>query len=214
MMPARGNLGLMQWLRRRSTPAQPKDPLTPMQRYAQEFIAASRWSARHGIEQSPVRPQPRPDFIDKGKADPVLQRLLGHYENQDLVSQALAVQMLLLRELSVAIEVPLMLTMGWFEIEGKASYQHGEELRLKLVEEGGAPFLVDGLPFHVWLTSPAFEVIDATLPTILAQVTGNQNLARRVVYLSNQTPNPRVIYHPTIVGDRFLVDIGVAVDLG
>ena len=105
--------------------------------------------------------------------------------------------------------------MGWFEIEGKSGYQHGADLRLKLVEEGGAAFLTEGLPLHVWLTSPAFEVIDATLPSILAQVMGNQNLARRVVYLSNQTSNPRVTYHhPTIVEDRFLVDTGFAVDLG
>ena len=169
----RGSQGLGAWLRRWSAPALSIAPLSPMQRYAQEFIAASRWSAAHGIEQSPVRLKPRPDLVDMKKADPVLQRLLGHYEDRELALQALAVQMLLLRELSVAIEVPLMLTMGWFEIEGKASYQHGEELRLKLVEEGGAPFLVDGLPFHVWLTSPAFEVIDATLPTILETLSGS-----------------------------------------
>jgi hypothetical protein len=146
-----------------------------MERYAQEFVAASRWSEEHGIERSPARLTPRPDLVDKNKADPVLRRPLGHYEDREIVNQALAVQMLLLRELSLGIEVPLMLTRGWFEIEGRASYQHGDQLRRKLREEGAAPFMVDGLPLHVWLTSPAFEVIDATLPTILAQVAGKKD---------------------------------------
>ena len=84
-----------------------------METYALESLAASHWSAEHGIEQSPVRLTPTRDLIDMQKADPVLQRLLGHYEDQELVSLALAMHMLLLRELSVGIEAALMLTMGW-----------------------------------------------------------------------------------------------------
>ena len=59
--------------------------------------------------------------------------------------------------------------------------------------------------------SPAFEVLDVTLPTTLAQVTKGPKLAGGILYLSNQNPAPEVVYHPTIVGEEFLVKVGAAI---
>jgi hypothetical protein len=60
----------------------------------------------------------------------------------------------------------------------------------------------------MWLTSPAFEVLDVCLPTIVAARTQNLNLARRILYLSNQDPKPSVTYHPTAVGEELLYRVG------
>jgi hypothetical protein len=51
-------------------------------------------------------------------------------------------------------------------------------------------------------------VLDVTLPTTLAEVTGDTDLVGRVLYLSNQTEAPRVLYHPTVVGEDFMLKIG------
>ncbi len=101
--------------------------------------------------------------------------------------------------------------MGWFDHAGRRPYLHDEAFIEKLVKEGAGKFLTEGLPLHVWLTSPACEVLDATLPTTLAEATGSKNLAGGIVYLSNHTAAPAITYHPTVIGEEFLVKIGVAI---
>jgi hypothetical protein len=67
---------------------------------------------------------------------------------------------------------------------------------------------------HIWLTSPAFEIIDVCLPTQLAKPIGDEHLLRQILYYSNHETKLSVIYHPTVVGDDFLVRIGAAIALG
>jgi hypothetical protein len=84
----------------------------------------------------------------------------------------------------------------------------------RLQNDAISVFTAEGLPMHVPHTSPASEVVDVTLPTTLASVTGASYLAGRILYLSNQESKPSVIYHPTVIGVDFLDKIGATVQVG
>ena len=211
--------GFIEWLRQRRR--QPKVPpvvmtpdnieLTPMQRYAQEFMAACDRTERLGMALSPLRLVVNKDCVDLSTLAPVLQFYFGRYRQEEMVGQAFAINTSLIPLLLDKVGIPFTLTMGWFDDHGKRPYEHGEELIEKLLKRESDTALMQGLPLHVWLTSPAFEVLDVTLPTTLAQVSQNPKLAGGILYLSNQNPAPEILYHPTIMGEEFLVKIGAAI---
>ena len=109
--------------------------------------------------------------------------------------------------------IPFILTFGWFEHMGKEAYRHSEELLRTMIRDGFASFQPEGLPLHVWLTSPACEVLDVTLPTTMAAA-GAEELSGGIIYISNRQPEPPVIYHPTVLGVEFLDKIGATVAFG
>jgi hypothetical protein len=155
----------------------------------------------------------RQDCVDWARAEPALQRFMGPYRDEDIATQALAINDALLPILSAACGIPFQLTLGWYEYAGQASYKHGTELPEGLLRNGIAEVIAGGLPMHIWLTSPAFEIIDVSLPAQLAKPIGDANLLRQILYYSNQKTKLSVIYHPTVVGDDFLVRIGAAIKL-
>jgi hypothetical protein len=116
--------------------------------------------------------------------------------------------------LRTAIGVPLTITTGWIEQGGQSRYVNDHALLERLLKKDPSVDTSRGLPLHVWLTSPAFEIIDIALPTIMARNGGGRELAGGVLYLSNQDPKPSVIYHPTVLGEEFLYRIGVVFGIG
>jgi len=207
---------MFDWLRRRATtpPAPMAEPLPPMQEYAKEFAAAWEWSVQQGLRAPPVQLMVRQDCVDWTRAEQALQRFIGPYRDEEIATQALAINDALLPVLSAACGIPFQLTLGWYELSGKSSYKHGPELPERLLKEGIAEIIADGLPMHIWLTSPAFEIIDVSLPTQLAKPLEDTNLLRQILYYSSETTKLSVIYHPTVVGDDFLVRIGAALPIG
>ena len=73
---------------------------------------------------------------------------------------------------------------------------------------------LNGLPLHFWLTSPAFEVLDVCLYTVLARVLNKPEFVGGVICYSNTEQKPEILYHPTITGAAFLERIGATVDIG
>jgi hypothetical protein len=71
----------------------------------------------------------------------------------------------------------------------------------------------EGVPFHLWLTSPALEVLDVTFALNLGWATSAEDCARRVIYQPRHPPRDNPIYHPTLVGDDFFVQSGAAVSI-
>jgi len=204
---------MFDWLRRRRAPQPPampasQEPLTPMQQYAQEFMAASQWTADQGLFVPPVQILVNKDCVDWAVMTPVLQRLIGPYENQEIARELFAMNTRLVPQLYEATGIPFRLTIGWFDISGEIHYQHDQALLEKLLQKDSSVDTSRGLGLHVWLTSPAFEIIDVCLPTIVALRSKQPENARGIFYLSNQDPHPIVTYHPTAVGEEFLYRIG------
>jgi hypothetical protein len=53
-------------------------------------------------------------------------------------------------------------------------------------------------------------MLDVTLATTIAAVSGADELAGGLIYTSSRDPKPLMIYRPTIMGVRFLKRIGAA----
>lgn len=141
-----------------------------------------------------------------------MREYFGRCSREEIAGQAFAINISLLRTLSETLGIPFVLTLGWLETDGKPHFEHGDELLERLMKDGISAY-PDGLPLYAWLTSPACEVVDATLPTTIAAATGEPGLAGGIVYISNQDPPPSVIYHPTVVGIDFLDKIGATIAL-
>jgi hypothetical protein len=182
--------------------------LLPMEQYAREFYEAWEFTERLGLDAPNIRLAIKKDCLKLECARGPLQRLFDRYSVEEIAEQALAINMQLLPDLSVALGVPLTLTGGWFETAGKPCYRHGRELIRELLNHGIEHYGVAGIPMHFWFTSPAAEVLDVLLPAVMAVSTGNVGATTGVIYLSNRESNLPVTYHPTILGAGFLEKIG------
>lgn len=205
---------MFDWLRRRRSPppscrmsTPSADDPSPKGRYAREFLDAWDTTERLGLRTPAIQLAGRKASVDIERAEPVLRQYFGRYPQDEVVGQAFAINTELMPKLRGVLGVPLTLTMGWFDYQGTTAFEHDEAFLGRLLQNGVAGFTKQGLPLHVWLTSPAFEIIDVTLPTTLTLVNGS-NLVGRALYLSGYELKPRVIYHPTVLGEDFLRDIG------
>ena len=176
--------------------------------YSKEFSQALKRTSSLGLSPGNLLVSSYNDCIDIEQTTPVLQRLLGGYTEEQVARQCLTVNYQLKPLLEEQLGFPLYLTIDWYEHFGQKIYEHDEQLLTSLVQVGAANYKADGFPFHCWLTSPAHEVLDATLPTTIASVAPqHRRLSGAVYYFSLSHPTREVVYHPTIVGEDFLLRI-------
>jgi len=182
--------------------------------YGQEFMDAWDRTVRFGLALPPIRALVRKNCIDLAKALPAIVDYFNRHSGEELVGQTMAIHNMLLPPLCDALGgVPLQLTIGWIEFNGTPRMQHGEALIQRFLTEKWAAWHREGVPFHLWLTSPALEVLDVTFALNLGWATSAEDCARRVIYQPLHAPQGNPIYHPTLVGDDFFVQSGVIVDL-
>jgi hypothetical protein len=103
----------------------------------------------------------------------------------------------------VTPDIPFNLTIGWIVRNGKAIYQHDERLIWRFIEGNTDAWLDEGCPFHLWLTSPACEILDVTFAMNLGWVKNPEERADLIFYQSALAPPGDSIYHPTLVGPDF-----------
>jgi hypothetical protein len=124
----------------------------------------------------------------------------------ELVGQTAAINLALIPLLLDATGVPFQLTLGWIELEGRARLKHNEDLIGRFLKE--EVWRREGLPFHMCLTSPALEILDATFAMNLGWAKSNEECARLIIYQTAHDAHRETIYHPTLVGEHFLTRIG------
>ncbi len=184
-----------------------------MKDYGQEFTQAWDRTLRLGLALPPVRLLVRKNCIDLTKALPVIVDYFNWYSGDQLVGQTMAIHNALLPLLCDAFDVPLQLTIGWIEFDGTPRMQHGEALIQRFLTEKLAAWHREGVPFHLWLTSPALEVLDVTFALNLSWAKSAEDCARRVIYQSLDAPPGNPVYHPTLVGDDFFVQSGAIINM-
>ena len=69
----------------------------------------------------------------------------------------------------------------------------------------------EGLPFHIWLTSPALEILDVTFAMNLGWAKTREECGRLIIYQSHHDVSKEPIYHPMLVGEQFFARIGIVV---
>jgi hypothetical protein len=182
--------------------------------YAREFMKAFHRTQALGLSLPPVSLLVEKDCVDTEVITRAVHKYLDEYSDAEALGQAFAINVNIIPYLYAETGIPFTLTMGWFEHLGKELYRHDEQLLRTLLRSGIADYPPYGIPLHVWLTSPACEVLDVTLPSTIATVSGTEQLSGGIIYISNQDTAPPWIYHPTVVGVEFLEKIGAAMPLG
>ncbi len=188
--------------------------MKPMEIYAAEFMQAAMRADRFGLESSQARIIIRKNCVEMERLTPVLQEFMADRTMEDVADRSLEINLKLIPFLAEKLGIPFTLTIGWFDDHGRQVYRHDEKLLHDLLGGMKVNDYFKGLPFHFWLTSPAFEVLDVCLYTILAQVMRKPEFVGGVIYYSNAETKPEIIYHPTITGTAFLERIGATVDMG
>jgi len=175
--------------------------------YVGEYLAAIDRTEKFGFD-APPRLLVRKDRVDMQALRPVLLDCFGRSPPDSMVGQTAAIHFALVPLLFDKIGIPFNLTIGWIVRNGKAIYQHDERLIQRFIEGNTDAWLEEGCPFHLWLTSPACEIIDVTFAVNLGWAKNREECADFIVYQSAHEPPGDSIYHPTLVGPDFFHKTG------
>ncbi len=131
--------------------------------YVGEYLAAIDRTAAFGFE-APVRLLVKKDCVDMQTLQPVLLDYFARSPPDSMIGQTAAIHFALVPLLYDKTGIPFNLSIGWIVRKGKAIYQHDERLIQRFIEGNTQAWLDEGCPFHLWLTSPACEILDVIDP--------------------------------------------------
>jgi hypothetical protein len=175
--------------------------------YVSEYLEAVDRTERFGFD-APVRLLVKKDCVDMNIVRPVLLDYFERSPPDSMIGQTAAINIALVPLLYDKTGIPFNLTIGWLIRKGKAIFQHDEQLIQRFVEGKTAVWLHEGCPFHLWLTSPACEILDVTFAMNLGWAKTREECARLLVYQSTHDPPGDSVYHPTLVGPDFFHKTG------
>jgi hypothetical protein len=188
-----------------------KQSLPSPQGYVAEYMAAVDRTESFGLE-SPPRILVAKDCVDPDRTLAVLLDYFDRHTPDELVGQTAAINIALIPLLLEATGVPFQLTIGWIELDGKPKWQHGDDIIRRFMTEKLSARQREGIPFHLWLTSPACEIVDVTFAMNLGWSRNREECARLVIYKSAHSSQGEPIYHPTLVGEDFLRQKGLLIE--
>jgi hypothetical protein len=175
--------------------------------YVSEYLEAVDRTERFGFD-APVRLLVKKDCVDMNIVRPVLLDYFERSEPESMIGQTAAIHFALAPLLYDKTGIPFQLTIGWMMRQGKPVFQHDEQLIQHFVEEKSEAWLRNGCPFHLWLTSPACEILDVTFAMNLGWAKTREECANLIFYQSSHDPPGDSVYHPTLVGPDFFHKTG------
>jgi hypothetical protein len=158
--------------------------------------------------EAPPRLLVRKDCVDMGIVRRVLLNYFERSPPESMIGQTAAINFALVLLLYDKTGVPFNLTIGWMVRKGKPIYQHDESLIQRFVHGKTQAWLNEGCPFHLWLTSPACEIVDVTFAMNLGWAKTREDCARLLVYQSANESLRDSVYHPMLVGPDFFHKTG------
>lgn len=175
--------------------------------YVTEFLAAISRTEEFGFD-APIRLLVAKDCVDMDIVRPVLLDYFERNGAESMMGQTAAIHFALVPLLYDKTGIPFNLTIGWLVRKGKLLCQHDERLIQRFIEGNTQAWLQEGCPFHLWLTSPACEILDVTFAMNLGWAKTKEECADLIVYQSAHDPPAYSIYHPTLVGPDFFHKTG------
>jgi hypothetical protein len=175
--------------------------------YVGEYLTAIDRTEEFGFD-APPRLLVREDSIDMQTLRPVLLDFFERSPPDSMIGQTAAIHFALVPLLYDKTRIPFNLTIGWLVRNGKAICRHDERLIERFIEGNTDAWLQEGCPFHLWLTSPAFEILDVTFAMNLGWAENCEECADLIVYQSAYDPPGDYIYHRTLVGPDFFHKTG------
>jgi hypothetical protein len=178
--------------------------------YIDEYMTAMDRTAELGLH-TPPRVLVSKNCVDPDRTLTVLLDYFDRHTPAELVGQTVAINLALMPILLETTGVPFQFTIGWIEREARAHFEHDQKLIARFLAHKEEAWGREGLPFHIWLTSPALEILDVTFAMNLGWAQTRQECARLVIYqtLSDAVLEP--IYHPTLLGSAFFERINLVV---
>jgi len=170
--------------------------------YLREYDAALERTAYFGLP-TPPRILVAKDCVHPDRTLSVLLDYFDTHRRVELVGQTVAINLALIPLLLAATSVPFQLTIGWIEQQGRARFKHDEDLIARFLVLKEEAWRREGLPFHVWLTSPALEIPDVTFAMNLGWAKTREDCAGLIIYQSLHDYAKEPIYLPTLVGGAF-----------
>jgi hypothetical protein len=206
---------MFEWFKRAidqsNGPTVPPVDLTSMPTYVQEFEAALERTERLQLGAAPVRLVVRKDCVDMANVMPILLEYFDRHDPAELVGQTAAIHFALVPLLVRETGIPFQLTIGWMVHEGRTIYEHDEETYRRFLREKFAAWSREGMPFHLWLTSPAYEILDVTFAMNLDWAKTREQCEKLVIYQSAHSVPAKDVYHPMLVGPEFFPQTGAVV---
>jgi hypothetical protein len=206
---------MFEWLFGKKSPADGPTAssvdLASMPAYVQEFEAAVERTERLGLGASPVRLVVRKDCVDMAKTMPVLLDYFGRHDPPELVGQTAAIHFALVPLLVRETGIPFQLTIGWMVHDGRTIFQHDEETYRRFLRDKFAAWSREGMPFHLWLTSPAYEILDVTFAMNLGWAKTREQCETLVIYQPAHTAPGKDVYHPMVIGADFFNQSGATI---
>jgi hypothetical protein len=175
--------------------------------YVGEYLAAIDRTEEFGFEP-PMRLLVKKDCVDMLALRPLLFDFFEHSPPDSMIGQTAAILFALVPLLYDKARIPFNLTIGWIVRNGKAICRHDERLIQRFIEGNTDAWLEEGCPFHLWLTSPACEILDVTFAMNLGWAKSKEECADLIVYQSAHEPPGDSVYHPTLVGPDFFHKTG------
>jgi hypothetical protein len=172
-----------------------------------EYLAAIDRTEEVGFEP-PMRVLVKKDCVDMLALRPLLLDFLELSPPDSMIGQTAAIQFALVPLLYDKTGISFNLTIGWIVRNGKAIHQHDERLIQRFIEGNTDAWLEEGCPFHLWLTSPACEILDVTFAMNVGWAKTKEECADLIVYQSAREQPGDTIYHPTLVGADFFHKTG------
>lgn len=153
--------------------------------------------------------------VDPDRTLPVLLDYFDRHTPEELLGQTLAINADLIALLWHTTRVPFEITFGFVEMKGKRYGECSEAIIRRYLNDKLVAWQRDGVPFHVWLTTPACEVLDITWAMNLGTTRTRDECARRIIYKLPDAPHEGPpTYHPVIAGEDFLYRTGCILELG
>jgi hypothetical protein len=175
--------------------------------YVGEYLAAIDRTEEFGFEP-PMRLLVKKNCVDMQALQPMLLDFFERSPPDSMIGQTAAIHFALVPLLYDKTGIPFNLTIGWLVRKGKTLCQHDERLIQRFIEGNTQAWLEEGCPFHLWLTSPACEILDVTFAMNLGWAKTKEECADLIVYQSAHDPSTESIYHPTLVGPDFFHKTG------
>lgn len=184
------------------------------QTYIAEYISAVNRTESLGLK-APSRVLVKKPCVDPDVTLPVLLDYFDRHTPGELLGQTLAINVDLITLLWDKTHVPFEITFGFAEIKGQRFGECSDSIVRRYLADKQVAWVRDGVPFHIWLTTPACEVIDITWAMNLGTATTRKECAERIFYKRVDAPhNDPPTYHPVIVGEDFLFKTGCFLELG
>ena len=183
---------------------------SPQQTYTAEYMAAFDRTESFGLK-APRRVLVRKDCIDPTFALAAALKYFDSHSSFERTRMPVQTNADFLAIFWQEAQVPLELTFGVVDVGGKTYGECSDATIRRYLRDKDLAWQREGVPFRVWLTSPACEVLDVTFAMVTSQT--REQCAKRIIYKpvsASHLSTP--VYHPRIVGVDFLEQTGALFD--